>query len=179
MKKLLLLAGVVAAGGLALPAVAGHHDGEGHKGKMEKAKDYVKSTKNIVEIALSDDKFSTLVAALKAADLVEALQGDGPFTVFAPTNEAFAKLPEGAVADLLKPENKAKLQQVLKYHVAPSKVKAKAIAGNTMTLGTLAGQNVAIDGTDGVKVDGATVIKADIKASNGVIHVIDTVIMPK
>jgi len=120
-----------------------------------------------------------LVAALKAADLVEALQGDGPFTVFAPTNDAFAKLPEGTVENLLKPENKEKLQSVLKYHVAPSKVKSKAIAGNTMTLGTLAGQSVSINGTDGVKVDGANVVKADIKASNGVIHVIDTVIMPK
>lgn len=179
MKKLLLLASVVAVGGFVTPAVAGDYGDKAHKGKMEKSKNYAKSKKSIVDIALSDEKFSTLVAALKAADLVEALQGDGPFTVFAPTNDAFAKLPEGTVENLLKPENKAKLQSILKYHVAPSKVKSKAIAGNKMTLGTLAGQSVSIDGTDGVKVDGANVVKADVKASNGVIHVIDTVIMPK
>lgn len=176
MKNLLLIASVFAVGGLlSVPAFAGHH--EGKKDQMEKS--YKKATQSIVEIAVGDAQFSTLVSALKAADLVEALQADGPFTVFAPTNDAFAKLPEGTLDNLLKPENKGQLQKILMYHVAPSKVKSKAIAGNTLTLGTLTDQSVSINGKDGVTVDGANVIKPDIMATNGVIHVIDTVILPK
>jgi uncharacterized surface protein with fasciclin (FAS1) repeats len=135
------------------------------------------ASKDIVSIASGDDQFSTLVAAVQAAGLVETLQGEGPFTVFAPTNDAFAKLPEGTVEDLLKPENKEKLTSILTYHVVPGKVMSSDLSG-TMNVATVEGSEVSIDATDGVKVDNATVVKADIEASNGVIHVIDTVIMP-
>lgn len=133
--------------------------------------------KNIVEIAAANDDFSTLVAAVKAAGLVETLQGDGPFTVFAPTNEAFEKLPEGTVETLLKPENKAKLTAVLTYHVAPGKVMAADVA--TGEVKTVNGDTAMIKVDEGtVTIDSAQVIKTDIEASNGVIHVIDSVIMP-
>tara|TARA_B100000678_G_scaffold266562_1_gene251538 strand:+ start:22443 stop:22988 length:546 start_codon:yes stop_codon:yes gene_type:complete len=121
--------------------------------------------------------FTTLLAAAKAAGLVEALQGDGPLTVFAPTDEAFAALGEDTINDLLKPENKDKLAGILKYHVIAGKVKAADLAGKTTTAETLNG-SVEIDGTDGVMVGDATVIQADVEASNGVIHVIDTVLIP-
>ncbi|NNE85961.1 MAG: fasciclin domain-containing protein [Alphaproteobacteria bacterium] len=134
--------------------------------------------KDIVDTAAANDQFSTLVAAVKAADLVGTLKGDGPFTVFAPTNEAFAKLPAGTVEDLLKPENKDKLVAVLTYHVVPGKVMSSDLAGKELSTATVQGSNVDIDATDGVKVDNATVIAADIETDNGVIHVIDTVILP-
>lgn len=134
--------------------------------------------KDIVDIAAGDDQFSTLVTALEAADLVDTLKGDGPFTVFAPTNEAFEALPAGTLTDLLKPENKATLQAVLTYHVLAQKVMSEDIAGTTASPETVQGDTVAIDATDGVTVGGATVVKADIKASNGVIHVIDSVLLP-
>lgn len=134
--------------------------------------------KDIVTIASGDSQFSTLVAAVKAADLVETLQGDGPFTVFAPTNAAFEKLPAGTVENLLKPENKAQLQAVLTYHVLGQKVMSKDIAGKQLDAETVQGSALAIDARDGVMVGNATVTKADIKASNGVIHVIDTVLLP-
>lgn len=140
--------------------------------------------KTVVEIAASNSDFSTLVAAVKAADLVDTLSGDGPFTVLAPTNAAFAKLGDDTIKDLLKPENKEKLASILKYHVIPCRVMAKDVAG-------LSGQKVGTactDGKLGIKVaDGkvmfsgsttATVVKADIVGSNGVIHVIDTVLLP-
>jgi uncharacterized surface protein with fasciclin (FAS1) repeats len=132
----------------------------------------------IVETAASVKDFSTLVAAVKAAGLVDALNSAGPFTVFAPTNEAFAKLPKGTVEFLLKPENKATLVQVLSYHVVPGKITAEKIV--TMTSApTLEGQRLDIAVTDGkVTVDGATVTKADINCSNGVVHQIDAVILP-
>ncbi|MGM0585927.1 MAG: fasciclin domain-containing protein [Pseudomonadota bacterium] len=135
--------------------------------------------KNIVEIAAGNEDFETLVAALQAADLVETLQGEGPFTVFAPTDDAFAALPEGALEDLLKPENKDRLAAVLTYHVLPGKVMSSDIAGKEMEVETVQGSTVMIDATDGVMVDGATVTTADIEASNGVIHVIDQVILPE
>jgi uncharacterized surface protein with fasciclin (FAS1) repeats len=134
--------------------------------------------KDIVDTAAANDQFSTLVAAVKAADLVGTLKGDGPFTVFAPTNEAFAKLPAGTVEDLLKPKNKDKLVAVLTYHVVPGKVMSSDLAGKELSTATVQGSNVDIDATDGVKVDNATVIAADIETDNGVIHVIDTVILP-
>ncbi|PTB88020.1 Nex18 symbiotically induced protein, partial [Pseudidiomarina aestuarii] len=137
-----------------------------------------KKADDIVTIASGDAQFSTLVTAVQAAGLVETLQGEGPFTVFAPTNDAFAKLPEGTVENLLKPENKAQLQAVLTYHVLGSKVMSSDIAGKELSVATVQGEEVAVDATDGVTVGGANVIKADIKASNGVIHVIDTVILP-
>lgn len=134
--------------------------------------------KDIVDTAVKAGSFSTLVAAVKAADLVETLKGDGPFTVFAPTDDAFAKLPEGTVEDLLKPENKDQLVAVLTYHVVPGKVMSSDIAGKTLEVETVEGSKLSIDATDGVKVDNASVVKADVEASNGVIHAIDTVVMP-
>lgn len=122
--------------------------------------------------------FTTLLAAAKAAGLVDALKGDGPLTVFAPTDEAFAALGEDTIAELLKPENKDKLASVLKYHVVAGKVKSADLAGKELEAETLNGESIEIDATDGVMVDGATVITADVEASNGVIHVIDKVLMP-
>ncbi|MBO6784116.1 MAG: fasciclin domain-containing protein [Alphaproteobacteria bacterium] len=134
--------------------------------------------KDIVDVAASNDQFQTLVAAVKAADLVEVLKGDGPFTVFAPTDAAFAKLPAGTVENLLKPENKDQLVAVLTYHVVPGKVMSSDIAGKKVSPATVQGTTVDIDATDGVMIDGAKVVAADVEASNGVIHVIDTVILP-
>jgi uncharacterized surface protein with fasciclin (FAS1) repeats len=135
---------------------------------------------SIVEIAVSDDNFSTLVAALQAADLVGALSGDGPFTVFAPTNDAFAALPAGTVDSLLQPENKGQLTAVLTYHVLATELFAEGTAAGTYELETLQGDTVTVvvDSHGAVTVDGANVIAADIDASNGVIHVIDGVITP-
>jgi len=133
----------------------------------------------IVEIAAGNDNFSTLVAALNAADLVGVLEGEGPFTVFAPTNEAFAALPEGTLDTLLQPENKQQLIDILTYHVVPGAVYAADVTElNSAT--TVQGSNIDIMITMGkVKIDNAQVVTADIKASNGVIHVIDAVILPK
>jgi uncharacterized surface protein with fasciclin (FAS1) repeats len=136
-------------------------------------------TKDIVDTAVAAGSFKTLAAALKAAGLIDTLKGPGPFTVFAPTDEAFAKLPAGTVEMLLKPENKAKLTRILTYHVVAGKVmaadaakltSAKAVSGDTLTIAAHGG---------GVTIDKAKVVKADVAASNGVIHVIDTVILPK
>ncbi len=139
----------------------------------------MKAEPSIVEIAAGDENFSTLVAALKAADLVDVLQGDGPFTVFAPTNEAFAALPEGTVENLLKPENKDQLIAVLTYHVVPGKVYAEQVT-QLSSAETVQGSKISINTDMGkVKVDNAQVVAADIKASNGVIHVIDAVILPR
>jgi len=138
-----------------------------------------KAQKDIVDTAVAAGSFNTLAKALTAAGLVETLKGAGPFTVFAPTDEAFAKLPAGTVESLLKPENKEKLRRLLTYHVVSGKVSAadamkvksaQAVSGDTITVATKGGT---------VMVDGAKVVKADIAASNGVIHVIDSVIMPK
>ncbi|MEM9783114.1 MAG: fasciclin domain-containing protein [Pseudomonadota bacterium] len=135
-------------------------------------------SKDIVATAIAADGFETLVAAVQAAGLVETLQGEGPFTVFAPTDEAFAALPEGTVENLLKPENKDQLVAVLTYHVVPGKVMSSDLAGQKVSPETVQGTTVDIDATSGVTVDGATVVAADIEASNGVIHVIDAVILP-
>jgi uncharacterized surface protein with fasciclin (FAS1) repeats len=134
--------------------------------------------KDVVDTAVAAGSFNTLAKALTAADLVKTLKGPGPFTVFAPTDEAFAKLPAGTLENLLKPENKAKLQRILTYHVVPGKVmaadvvklkSAKSVSGDTIAIAT---------GNGGVRVDGAAVVKTDIVATNGVIHVIDAVILP-
>ncbi|QFZ55052.1 fasciclin domain-containing protein [Oceanihabitans sp. IOP_32] len=146
---------------------------------------------NIVEVAAANENFSTLVAAVKAADLVEVLSGTGPFTVFAPTNDAFAKLPEGTVDNLLKPENKATLSGILTYHVVSGTFDAAAVVeainandgafevttvqGNTL-VATLNGTDVIIKDAKG---NAAKVVIADVAASNGVIHAIDTVVMPE
>jgi uncharacterized surface protein with fasciclin (FAS1) repeats len=135
-------------------------------------------TKDIVDTAVAAGSFKTLAKALTAAGLVDTLKGDGPFTVFAPTDEAFAKLPAGTLETLLKPENKAKLQRILTYHVVPGRVaasdvmamkSAKAVSGDTIAVAA---------GSGGVKVGNAHVVKTDIAASNGVIHVIDAVMIP-
>jgi uncharacterized surface protein with fasciclin (FAS1) repeats len=134
--------------------------------------------KDIVAVAAGADNFKTLVAAVKAAGLVETLQGKGPFTVFAPTDAAFAKLPAGTVESLLKPENRDKLVAILKYHVLSGKVLAADV--KTMEAKTVQGQSVKLVVSDaGVTVDNAKVVKTDVMAENGVIHVIDTVIIPK
>jgi uncharacterized surface protein with fasciclin (FAS1) repeats len=133
---------------------------------------------DIVDIAASNPDFSTLVTAVKAAGLVDTLKGEGPYTVFAPTNEAFAALPAGTVESLLKPENKAKLVAVLTYHVVPGAVTSDQLAGKRLDVATVQGKTVHVDGRKGVKVNKANVIKADIVASNGVIHVIDRVLLP-
>ena len=134
--------------------------------------------KDIVEIAASAGSFNTLVAAVKAAGLVDTLKGDGPFTVFAPTDEAFAKLPGGTVENLLKPENKDKLTAVLTYHVVQGRVTAGEVV-NLTSAKTVNGRALRIDTKDGkVMVDNARVTAADIMASNGVIHVIDSVVLP-
>ncbi|MEO0623953.1 MAG: fasciclin domain-containing protein [Pseudomonadota bacterium] len=134
--------------------------------------------KDIVDTAVGAGDFTTLVAAVQAAGLVDTLKGDGPFTVFAPTDAAFAALPAGTVEDLLKPENKDQLVAVLTYHVVPGKVMSTDLAGKTVEAETVQGTTVDIDATSGVTVDGATVTAADIEATNGVIHVIDAVILP-
>ncbi len=133
---------------------------------------------DIVDTAVSAGSFKTLVAAVQAAGLVETLKGEGPFTVFAPTDDASAKLPAGTVDDLLKPENKEKLVAILTYHVVPGKVMSTDIAGKEMEVASVQGDTIDVNATSGVMVDGATVTQADIEADNGVIHVIDTVIMP-
>ncbi len=135
--------------------------------------------KDIVDTAVGAGSFKTLVAAVQAADLVETLKGKGPFTVFAPTDEAFAKLPKGTVESLLMPENKEKLIAILTYHVVPGKVMAKDVVKLTEAK-TVQGSAVKIVVNGGkVSIDGANVVKTDIQTTNGVIHVIDTVIMPK
>ena len=136
------------------------------------------TNKNIVGIAAGNEDFSTLVAAVKAADLVETLSGDGPFTVFAPTNAAFEKLPKGTVETLLKPENKEKLAAILKYHVVPGKVMAADVKPGKVKTANGKELEIKVDG-DTVMVDGAKVVKTDITGTNGVIHVIDSVVLPK
>ena len=134
---------------------------------------------NLVETAVDAGQFKTLVAAVQAAGLGGALSGPGPFTVFAPTDEAFAKLPDGTIETLLKPENKDKLVAILTYHVIPGKVMAGDVAGKKLNVVTLQGGAVAVDAMyGGVMINDATVVAADIEASNGVIHVIDRVILP-
>ncbi|MXQ08897.1 fasciclin domain-containing protein [Alphaproteobacteria bacterium GH1-50] len=158
MKKALL--GGAAAIMLSAPAFAGGH------------------SKDIVATAQDAGSFSTLIAAVEAAGLVETLQGEGPFTVFAPTDEAFAALPEGTVENLLKPENIDQLTAILTYHVVPGKVMSGDLTDD-MEAETVQGSSVTIDLDNGVMVEEASVVTADVEASNGVIHVIDRVILPE
>ena len=133
----------------------------------------------VVDIAASNDNFSTLVAAVKAAGLADVLTGKGPFTVFAPTDEAFGALPEGTVATLLKPENLDQLQAILTYHVVPATVMSSQIKDGDIFVETVCGNSINVKkGSDGVKIGSATVVAVDIEASNGVIHVIDQVLLP-
>lgn len=158
----------------AAPAFAGTHSSK--KADCETTSTMKKA--DIVDTAVSAGSFNTLVAAVQAAGLESTLRSDGPFTVFAPTDAAFAKLPAGTVEMLLKPENKDTLASILTYHVLAGKVKSKDLKGKTLKTATVEGSKVFVDGRHGVKVDAAKVIKADIKTTNGIIHVIDTVIMP-
>ena len=151
------------------PALADHHE----------KSDAAGAKKDIVETAVAAGQFKTLAAALQAGGLLDTLKGDGPFTVFAPTDEAFAKLPAGTVESLLKPENKDKLVAILKYHVVPGNVTSDKVAGMSEAK-TVEGNSVKIKAADGkVMIDNATVTKADIAAKNGVIHVIDSVLIPQ
>ena len=136
------------------------------------------TSKNIVETAVQSGKFNTLVAALKAAGLVNTLNGKGPFTVFAPSDTAFSKLPAGTVDGLLMPENKAKLVSILAYHVIPGKVMSGDIAGKKISVKTVQGSEISVDAMYGVKINDSNVVSADIAATNGVIHVIDKVLIP-
>ena len=132
---------------------------------------------DIVDTAVENGSFKTLVTAVQSAGLVDTLKGEGPFTVFAPTDDAFAKLPEGTVESLLKPENKDQLAAILTYHVVPGRVPASEVVGLAGAV-TVNGQRVDITTSEGVKVDGANVVATDVECSNGVIHVIDSVILP-
>jgi uncharacterized surface protein with fasciclin (FAS1) repeats len=134
---------------------------------------------DIVDTAVAAGAFKTLVAAVTAADLGATLKSAGPFTVFAPSDDAFAKLPAGTVEELIKPENKAKLTAILTYHVMAGKVMAADVSGKTLAPATVNGATIDVNGTSGVTVNGAKVVTADIACTNGVIHVIDTVLMPK
>jgi uncharacterized surface protein with fasciclin (FAS1) repeats len=149
-----------AVSSLALSALAGGH------------------SKDIVDTALNAGSFTTLAAALEAAGLIDALKGDGPFTVFAPTDDAFAALPAGTVEMLLMPENKDKLVDILTYHVLAGQVMAADIAGKVTSVEMLNGGKATVDAQNGVKINEANVVTADVMASNGVIHMIDAVIMP-
>ena len=160
---------------VAAPAVAHNHGGKDTAAPATQSQ----TAGTIVDVAASNPDFSTLVAAVKAAGLAETLSGAGPFTVFAPTNAAFAKLPPGTVEDLLKPENKAKLVAILTYHVVPGKVMA-ADAVKLDKAGTVNGAEADINVMGStVTIDGATITATDVAASNGVIHVIDTVMLPE
>ena len=133
---------------------------------------------DIVDTAVSAGSFKTLVAAVQAAGLVDTLKGDGPFTVFAPTDEAFAKLPAGTIDNLLKPENRQLLVSILTYHVVPGKIMSGDIANKRVGAETVQGGTLNVDAMSGVKVNDARVVAADVEADNGVIHVIDTVLIP-
>ena len=159
MLRRTMLSLTAAASFLAIPAFAGGH------------------SKDIVDTAVEAGTFNTLVAAVTAADLVDTLKSDGPFTVFAPNDDAFAALPDGTVDTLLKPENREMLTKILTYHVVPGKVMSGDLSDGMMAA-TVQGSKVKISTMGGVSVEGAKVIAADIEASNGVIHVIDTVIQP-
>ena len=163
MKKTLFSFALIAALVVALPAAA---DNTGEQ-------------PDIVDTAVAAGSFNTLVAAVQAAGLVDALKGDGPFTVFAPTDEAFAKLPEGTVESLLKPENLDQLKSILTYHVVPARVLAADVADGATAPTLLADNNLSFDIQDGnVFVGTAQVVQTDIMTSNGVIHVIDNVLLP-
>lgn len=174
MKLNRTMVAMMVAGAVAVPVFAGTCAAD----KVAGTTSTCSSTKTIVAVATDAGSFKTLVAAVQAAGLAEILQGDGPFTVFAPTDEAFAKLPKGTVENLLKPENREQLKAILTYHVVPGKVLAADV--KPMQAKTVNGQRVNIQVADStVKVDNATVVKTDVLASNGVIHVIDAVILPK
>ena len=165
----------LAAGALALPACGSDGNDATVTTEAPAAEDAAE-VGTIVDVAVANGSFDTLVAAVTAADLVETLSGEGPFTVFAPTDDAFAALPEGLVEALLLPENQETLQKILTYHVVAGQVMAADVTDGDVA--TVEGQTVALSTEGGVTVNGATVIIADVPASNGVIHAIDAVILP-
>ncbi len=172
MKKLISFAAVAAI--VASTTVYSAHHEEDERAHS----DSTSASADIVDTASAAGSFTTLVAAVQAAGLVDTLKSDGPFTVFAPTDEAFAALPEGTIESLLEAANKDQLVAILTYHVIPGKVMSADIAGKELMVESVQGSKIEVDATSGVKVDDATVVKADIETSNGVIHVIDKVIMP-
>lgn len=185
------LSGIVVASALALAACNTARQDEASDGPSSSTtevsatetatatSDNASASVDIVATATAAGSFTTLIRVLDAAGLSDTLRGSGPFTVFAPNDEAFAALPPGTVDALLLPENRARLTQILSYHVVSGRELASGdLAGSTMTFDTLEGRTIDINGTNGVKVNNATVIAADVDASNGVIHVIDTVLIP-
>ncbi|MGB3510845.1 MAG: fasciclin domain-containing protein [Microcoleaceae cyanobacterium] len=178
VKKAIAILGLVGTSAFfGLPAVANFYQKSSTQPVVNQPIQIAQS-KDIVATAAEAGQFNTLAAALKAAGLVETLQGEGPFTVFAPTDEAFAALPEGTLEELLMPENKDKLIKILTYHVVPGKVMSGDLESGMVK--TVEGSEVNVEVSDaGVMVGDANVLKADVPASNGIIHVIDTVIMPK
>ena len=172
MKKLISIAAVAAIAASATGYSAHHEEGEQVQSEMTMA------LPDIVDTASSAGSFGTLVAAVQAAGLVDTLKGEGPFTVFAPTDEAFAALPEGTIESLLQADNKDQLVSILTYHVVSGKVMSADIAGKELMVESVQGSKIEVNATSGVKVDDATVVTADIETANGVIHVIDKVIMP-
>jgi len=183
MRKAMLWSAVAALGaGVAAFSIGGGVANAGScsasKGQESMVAADAPALKDIVDTAVAAGSFKTLAAALKAGGLIDTLKGEGPFTVFAPTDEAFAKLPKGTLDDLLKPENKDKLVAILTYHVVPAKALAKDVAG-LKSVKTVNGKELPLKVADGkVHVGDATVVAADVAASNGVIHVIDTVLIP-
>ena len=165
MRKFFIAAATAGALAMGTAATANHHE--------EKSGEEM-TAGTIVDVAAGNPDFATLVAAVTKAGLVETLSGDGPFTVFAPTDEAFAKLPEGTLDGLTDEQ----LTAILTYHVVPGKIMAADIAGQELSVDAVSGKALAVNAADGVKINDANVVAADVPASNGVIHVIDTVLMP-
>lgn len=179
MRKMKTLA-IAIASSLALTGMAFAHNHGGNKESSGNGYSQEEKVGTITEIAVSNGSFETLVAALSAAELVEVLSGEGPFTVFAPTDDAFAALPAGTVERLLEPENRDQLTAILTYHVVPGLVMSGDIAGQQLSAETVQGSSLNVNATgDSVMINNATVVMADVKASNGVIHVIDTVLIPE
>lgn len=176
LKRITALAGLVSLGiGVGVPVQAKFTEGEITK-SVKVAQMPATTALDVVDTAVSAGQFTILAQALKAANLVDTLKGDGPFTVFAPTDKAFQALPAGTLEELLKPENKEQLVQILTYHVVPGKVLSTDLKSGEVK--TVEGSTVTVKVGSSVMVDNAKVIKADIPAKNGVIHVIDTVILP-
>ena len=172
--RVFTIAAIAAAPLFALPALAGNY---GSTSMAEPAQTSAAMSVDVVDTAIAADDFNTLVAAVQAAGLVDTLKGDGPFTVFAPTDEAFTALPEGTLDALL--ADPEALANVLTYHVVPGKVMAADIGGKITTVATVQGADVTVDATgEAPTINGATIVATDVEASNGVIHVIDAVILP-
>ena len=179
MRKLSLIAAFTAAGALSAYAAEPTATPTAKGSAVSTTEATTPETRNIAELAMADSRFETLVTAIKAAGLAETLAGPGPYTVFAPTNDAFAKLPAGKVEELLKPENKAQLANLLSYHVVSGSIRAEDIPEGVTEVPTLTGGMLKVEKTAaGVTVNGAAVVATDIKASNGYIHAIDAVAMP-